>query len=146
MNWSSELQRPLFFCVSFISSIILEVDERGEKGETHCIKKHSVPSSGRKERTLPLLFFCAVSQQFELHSRSDHSIVWDFMKKTYKLFKAIHSFSGTTPYQQLPAQLVWSQSRIPPMLRLVRGLADVAVRSRVRVVARRAYIVAVFVE
>jgi hypothetical protein len=68
------------------------------------------------------------------------------MNKTYKLFKAIHSFSGTTPYQQLPAQLVWSQSRIPPMLRLVRGLADVTVRSRVRVVASRAYIVAVFVE
>ena len=62
--------------------------------------------------------------------------------KTYKLFNAIQVFSGTTPYQQLPAQLVWSQSRMPPMLRLVRGLADVVVvvRSRARVVARRAYI------
>jgi hypothetical protein len=25
--------------------------------------------------------------------------------ETYKLFKAIQSFNGTTPYQQLPAQL-----------------------------------------
>lgn len=62
------------------------------------------------------------------------------MEITYKLFKAIHSLSGTTPYQQLPVQLVWSQRRMPPMLRFVmRGLARVGVvevRRRVRVVAK----------
>lgn len=67
--------------------------------------------------------------------------------ETYKLFKAIHSLRGTTPYQQLPPQLGWSQSRMPPILRFWRGLAEVAaVRRRVRVVVRRVYIVGVFVE
>jgi hypothetical protein len=52
--------------------------------------------------------------------------------KTYKLFSAIQSLSGTTPYQQLPAQLVWSQRRMPPMFRFVRGLARAVVAFVVR--------------
>lgn len=63
------------------------------------------------------------------------------MGKTYKLFNAIHSFSGTMPYQQLPAQLVWSQRRMPPIFRLLRGLADVVVIKRVRAVASKGSIV-----
>ena len=66
------------------------------------------------------------------------------VNKTYKLFRAMHSLSDTMPYQQLPAQLVWSQRRMPPMLRFaMRGLArvGVVVRRRVRVVARRANMV-----
>ena len=54
--------------------------------------------------------------------------------ETHKLFNAMQSFSGTTPYQQLPPQLAWSQRRTPPMLRLVRGVAVVVV---VVVMARR---------
>jgi hypothetical protein len=42
----------------------------------------------------------------------------------------MQSFSGTTPYQQLPAQLGWSQRRTPPRLRLVRGVAVVVVARR----------------
>ena len=53
--------------------------------------------------------------------------------KTYKLFNAIQVFSGTTPYQQLPPQLGWSQRRTPPRSRFVRGVAVVVVV----VVARR---------
>jgi hypothetical protein len=56
---------------------------------------------------------------------------------TYKLFNAIQSLSGTMPYQQLPAQLVWSQRRMPPMFRLVRGLAKVVVVVRKRVARRK---------
>ena len=69
----------------------------------------------------------------------------DDWRYTYKLFKAIHSLSGTMPYQQLPAQLVWSQRRMPPILRFVRGLATigVVVRRKVRAVAMRVYIVGV---
>jgi hypothetical protein len=62
-------------------------------------------------------------------------------EKTYKLFNAIQSLSGTMPYQQFPAQLVWSQRRIPPMLRLARGLARVVVVVRRRVARRKGNIV-----
>jgi hypothetical protein len=96
---------------------------------TYCIKKHSVPSSGRKDRTLDLL-------------RCRIRLATNFMigvedpggGPTHKLFKAIQSFSGTMPYQQLPPQFAWSQRRTPPRLRLVRGEAEVVV---VVVAARR---------
>jgi hypothetical protein len=59
------------------------------------------------------------------------------LSDTYKLFNAIQLLSGTMPYQQFPAQLVWSQRRMPPMLRLTRGLARVVVVVRRRVARRK---------
>ena len=144
--------------ISLISSeIVVDVAKkkrrrRRRKEATHCIKKHSVPSSGRKDRTLPLLCDKAVSQSVS-HEVKSYLISWERggdvgLRYTYKLFKAMHSFSGTTPYRQLPAQLVWSQRRIPPILRFARGLASagVVVKRKASVVARRVYIVGVLIE
>lgn len=86
---------------------------------------------------------------------SDAHIDWEHLflglgrrlreRMTYKLFRAIHSFNGTMPYQQLPAQLGWSQRRMPPTFRFFKGKADVGVvvvrRRRASVVARRVCIV-----
>ena len=100
---------------------------------TYCIKKHSVPSSGRKDRTLDLLRYCIrLATSFMIGVEDSGG------GRTYKLFKAIQSFSGTMPYQQLPPQFAWSQRRTPPRLRLVRGEAEVVVvvAARRRVVRR----------
>ena len=109
--------------------------ELGEEKTTHCIKKHSVSSSGRKERTLPLLL--RTRCQLCACCRRKADVIFGL---AYKLFNAMQSLRGTMPYQQLPPQLIWSQRRTPPMLRFTRGLADVVVRSRAAV-ARRACIV-----
>ena len=100
---------------------------------TYCIKKHSVPSSGRKDRTLDLLRY-----RIRLATNFMIGVEDSGEGTTYKLFKAIQSFSGTIPYQQLPPQLAWSQRRTPPRLRLVRGEAEVVVvvAARRRVVRR----------
>ena len=92
---------------------------------TYCIKKHSVPSSGRKDRTLDLLRY-----RIRLATNFMIGVEDSGEGTTYKLFKAIQSFSGTIPYQQLPPQLGWSQRRTPPRLRLVRGVAVVVVARR----------------
>lgn len=51
------------------------MEEREKR--THCIKKHSVPSSGRKERTLPLLLRSTqlVSRSFSQSVSSTASLV-----------------------------------------------------------------------
>jgi len=109
---------------------------------TYCMRKHSVPSSGRKERTLPALWWISIiSQHFHYYllSQSLHSNPnrRGANAATYKLFNATQVSKGMMPYQQFPPQFGWSQRRTPPMLRFwwcwkkLRGLARVVV-ARVR--------------
>jgi hypothetical protein len=155
MNWSSESQRPLLevALVSHISSPGSQSFQQhnkgphdnvrmGSGGQTHCIKKHSVPSSGRKERTFPLLQSNQISCVSIRSGLRDDAGRWDH---TYNAFKAIQSFNGTLPYQQLPFQFVRSQMRTPPTLRFTRGFAalrGVPARKKAAVAAtRKAYII-----
>jgi hypothetical protein len=91
----------------------------------------------------------AVSFRVSIGCRGEHptiqKLIEHALSDTYKLFNAIQSLSGTMPYQQLPAQLIWSQRQMPPMLRLTSGLARVVVVVRKRVASNKGSMVGLLI-
>jgi hypothetical protein len=62
MNWSSELQRPLFRCVSIISSTIQQVDKRGEELDNSLHQETLRPVVGPEGEDLAFAVLWVVSE------------------------------------------------------------------------------------